>query len=45
LALVVTSPLSRVIGNFLLRIQRPQMPASLFNSEESALRWLKGFTA
>jgi len=40
-ALVIGSPLSRVIGNFYLRFNRPETPTRLFTSEEEARAWLK----
>lgn len=43
LALVVNTPLSRVMGNLLLKVNRPPFPVRLFDSEESGLAWLKGF--
>ena len=42
-ALVVGTPLSRVVGNLFLRVSRPPFPVRLFDNEESALVWLKGF--
>lgn len=40
---IVKSPLSRVIGNFFMTINRPAVPARLFDSESSAIEWLKKF--
>jgi hypothetical protein len=40
-ALVVSSPLSRAIGNFFLGFNRPAMPTRLFESEAEALAWLR----
>jgi hypothetical protein len=42
-ALLVGSPLSKVIGNFSLGINKPPYPTKMFTSEEKALEWLKGF--
>ena len=42
-ALVVGTPLSRVVGNLFLRVSRPPFPVRLFDNEESALMWLKDF--
>jgi len=39
-ALIVGSPVSRVIGNFWLGIDRPPYPARLFTDPEAAQRWL-----
>jgi hypothetical protein len=41
LALITTSPISRIVGNFWLQISRPTVPTRLFASEEEALNWLK----
>jgi hypothetical protein len=42
-ALWVGSPVSRIIGNFLIGMNKLFMPTRLFDSEEKALEWLKGF--
>jgi hypothetical protein len=42
-ALLVGSPLSRVLGSFFLRFNRPEMPTRLFTSEADAQRWLREF--
>lgn len=42
-ALLVDSPVSRVIGNFFLGINKPPFPTKLFTSETQAIKWLKGF--
>lgn len=42
-ALVVDSPMSRVIGNFFMGLNKPPFPVRLFTSEEKALEWLKTF--
>ena len=42
-ALVVASPLSRMIGNFYLGFNRPRVPTRLFTDVEEAERWLRGF--
>ena len=42
-ALLIGSPVSRVIGNFFLGINRPPYPTRLFTSEAEAIKWLKGF--
>jgi hypothetical protein len=41
LALITTSPVSRIVGNFWLQISRPTVPTRLFLSKEDALNWLK----
>lgn len=44
-ALLIGSPLSRVIGNFYLRFNRPETPTQLFSSEAAARAWLEGLGA
>ena len=43
IALIISSPLSRVMGNFFIRITRPPYPTKLFTDKERALEWLKQF--
>lgn len=40
-ALIVTNPLSRIIGNFFLGLNKPLKPTRLFTNEEQGLAWLK----
>lgn len=40
IAIVVSSPLSRVVGSFFLGLNRPRMPTRLFTSESEAISWL-----
>jgi hypothetical protein len=42
-ALLISSPLSRVIGNFFMGLNKPVIPTKLFNDKELALAWLKTF--
>jgi len=42
-ALLIGSPLSRIMGNFFLGLNKPSFPSKLFASEEEALLWLRGF--
>jgi hypothetical protein len=42
-AILVGSPISRVIGNFVLGFNKMNVPTRLFTSEAEALAWLKGF--
>lgn len=44
-ALIIGSPLSRVIGNFFLGFNRPETPARLFTSVHEAEDWLGSFQA
>ena len=43
-AMVLSSSLSRMIGNFFLTFDKPAVPVRLFNDETEALAWLKRFT-
>jgi len=42
-ALVVGSPVSRVIGNFFVGLNRPKYPYKIFDDPELAAEWLQGF--
>lgn len=42
-ALVVRSPVSRVIGNFFVGINRPKYPVRVFSDPDLAVTWLKGY--
>lgn len=39
-ALLVGSPLSRVLANFFLRLMPQRWPTALFNDEDAAITWL-----
>jgi hypothetical protein len=39
--IVIKSPLSRVVGNFFLGINKPAVPTRLFDNENDAIEWLK----
>jgi len=41
-AILVDSPLTRLIGNFFMRVNRTTYPIKLFTSEKDALIWLRG---
>lgn len=43
IAVLGSSPVDRVIGNFLLGGQPPSCPVEFFSSEGEALAWLSGF--
>lgn len=43
MALLIGSPISKVIGNFFLGLNKPKFPVKIFTSEAEAIRWLKGF--
>jgi hypothetical protein len=40
-AIVVNSAVSRVIGNFMIEINKVTIPVELFTSQEDAIQWLK----
>ncbi len=40
-ALIVGTPLSRIMGNFFLRVNKPPYPVRLFDDETSGLAWLR----
>jgi len=42
-AIIVDTPVSRVLGNFYIGLSNPHLPSKLFTSEQGALEWLKGF--
>ncbi|MBI1947164.1 MAG: hypothetical protein HYS27_15820 [Deltaproteobacteria bacterium] len=42
-ALLIGSPVSRVLGNFFLTVDRPVAPMRLFTDEAEALAWLRRF--
>jgi hypothetical protein len=44
-ALLVESPLSRVIGTFFLGLNKPLVPTRLFATEREAAAWLRTFIA
>ncbi len=41
IAMLVKSPVSRIIGNFFLGLNRPTVPTRLFTSEVDAKTWMK----
>jgi hypothetical protein len=42
-ALLLGSPLTRVIGNFFMGLNKPLIPTRLFTSEPLAMAWLRSF--
>lgn len=42
-ALLIGSPMSKVIGNFMIGFSKPEIPTRLFSSEAEAIAWLKEF--
>ncbi|MBA2612529.1 MAG: STAS/SEC14 domain-containing protein [Bacteroidetes bacterium] len=43
MAIMVKSPLSRIVGNFFMGLNKPEMPACLFDDEAAAVEWLKKY--
>jgi len=42
-ALIVASPVSRIIGTFFLGLNKPLIPTRIFNNEEDALAWVRDY--
>jgi hypothetical protein len=42
-AIIVGTPVSRVLGNFYLGLSNPHLPSRLFTSDDDALDWLRGY--
>ena len=42
-AIIVRSTFQKIAGNFFIAINRPQVPARLFTTEEEALAWLEKY--
>jgi hypothetical protein len=40
-AMIVSSPLSRIIASFFIGINRPTVPVKMFDDEKKAVEWLK----
>lgn len=45
IALLVSSPVSRVIANLFIGLNKPATPIRLFTAEDDAIEWLKSFGA
>ena len=43
LALLVESPVSKIMANFFIYFSKPAIPTQLFTSEDEAVAWLKTF--
>ena len=44
-AIVIGNPISRIIGNFFIGLNKPGMPTRLFTTEKKAFQWLRRFTS
>jgi hypothetical protein len=42
-ALIISNPVSRVIGNFYMGLNKTVFPFRLFTNQEEAINWLKSF--
>ncbi|MBI4935138.1 MAG: hypothetical protein HY828_14745 [Actinobacteria bacterium] len=42
-AIIVDTPVSRVLGNFYIGLANPHIPSQLFSGQDEALEWLKRF--
>ncbi len=42
-ALLVNSTAQKLVGNFYINVNKPQIPTKIFSSEEKALEWLNSF--
>jgi hypothetical protein len=40
-ALFVDAPVSQLLANFFLRVNKPTIPTKMFTSETEALKWLQ----
>ncbi len=43
-ALLIGSPISRVIGNFFMGLNKPISPTRLFTDPQNAIKWLQTFS-
>ena len=41
MAMVVSSPMQRMLGNIFFKLNRPPYPTRLFNRQQDAIQWLK----
>jgi hypothetical protein len=42
--ILIDSPLSKIIGNFFMGLNKPRVPVRLFTSEKEAVTWLQSFS-
>ncbi len=42
-AIIIASPLSRIVGNFFMGLNKPTVPVKLFTDEREAISWLKQY--
>ena len=41
IAMLVSSPVSKIIGNFFLGLNKPTVPTRMFTSESDAVEWIR----
>jgi len=41
-AFVISSFAQKIVGNFIMKIQRPMVPTKVFTQQDEAIHWLKG---
>jgi hypothetical protein len=41
IAMLINSPVSKIVGNFFLSLNHPIVPTRLFTSEQEAIYWMK----
>jgi len=42
-AFIITSTANKLIGNFYINVNKPNIPTKIFSSEEKAIEWLESF--
>lgn len=42
-ALIIISPLTKILGNIFLNINQPKVPTRIFTNEKDAIEWLKKY--
>jgi hypothetical protein len=42
-AFIITSTANKLIGNFYINVNKPDIPTKIFSSEEKAIEWLESF--
>jgi hypothetical protein len=42
-AFIITSTANKLIGNFYINVNKPEVPTRIFSSEEKAIEWLEAF--
>jgi hypothetical protein len=42
-AFIITSTANKLIGNFYINVNKPEVPTKIFSTEEKAIEWLDSF--